>query len=254
MPFLVSLFAPFRKKRELLIQSYAQTLDNYFPYYKKLKPEARKVFIERILHFRKSKSFHFLEMEKSADIEVLVSAAAVQLTFGLPEYNYGFFEDIYIIKGAYTYGANTTPWAGHVNHQGIHVAWDHVLKGYVSETDGYNVGLHEMAHAFEYELVFGDYAFDHILKSRFYAVSIAIKDTVIDQPYHPAELYSPQGLSNNHESWAESVELFFEKPAKLKEYYPGLFSAIAQLLQQDPLQGKMEEQAAATSSTLLSTP
>lgn len=242
MPFFDSLLAPFRKKREMLFSSYAQTLDNHFPYYKRLQPEACREFVERVLHFRRSKTFHFLEMERSEDITVLVSAAAVQLTFGLPEYNYGFFEDIYIIRGAYTYGFNTTPWAGHVNHQGIHVAWDHVLKGYVSETDGYNVGLHEMAHAFEYELVFGDYAFDHILKSRFYAVSIAIRDEVTDQPYHPAELYSPQGLSNNHECWAESVEFFFEKPAKLKEYYPGLYNAISMLLQQDPLQEKPVEQ------------
>ena len=99
-------------------------------------------------------------MPEKEDVTVLVSAAAVQLSFGLPEYSFGFFDDIYIIKSAYTYGSSTTPWAGHVNERGIHVAWDHVLQGYASDSDGYNVGLHEMAHALEYEFAYGDFKYD----------------------------------------------------------------------------------------------
>ncbi len=188
-----------------------------------------------VFHFRKSKKFHFLELEKSEEIEVLVSAAAIQLTFGLKEYNYGFFEDIHVIRGAYTYGANTTPWAGHVNHQGIYVAWDHVLKGYVTENDGYNVGLHEMAHAFEYELAFGNYAHDHILKYDFGTVNSIMKQKVIEQPDHPAGLFSRQGITNIHECWAESMEFFFEQPGRFRQYYPELYEAISELLKQNPV-------------------
>jgi Mlc titration factor MtfA (ptsG expression regulator) len=65
-------------------------------------------------------------------------------------------------------------------------------------------------------------------------VSGAIRQEVIEQPYHPGELYSAQGISNIHECWAESVELFFERPATLKEFYPEVYAAISQLLNQDP--------------------
>ncbi|RZS69236.1 zinc-dependent peptidase [Pseudobacter ginsenosidimutans] len=246
IPFIDSLLAPFRRKRDAAIQFYSQILNNHFPWYKRLDTISAQKFAARVYHFRRSKNFHFLEMESNEEIEVLVSAAAVQLTFGLPEYNYGFFEDIYIIKGAYTYGLSTTPWAGHVNRQGIYVAWDHVLKGYVSETDGYNVGLHEMAHAFEYELAFGGYAHDHALKYNFGMVNGAMKQEVIEQPNHPAALYSLQGTTNIHECWAESVEFFFEKPTRLHEFYPGLYQAISQLLNQDPVYWIQPEKSAET--------
>lgn len=236
IPFISNLLSPFRKKREAAIRSWSQILDNYFPYYKRLNAEAAREFAIRVFNFRKSKNFHFLEMEKSEEIEVLVSAAAIQLTFGLKEYNYGFFEDIYVIRSAYTYGANTMPWAGHVNHQGIYVAWDHVLKGYVTENDGYNVGLHEMAHAFEYELAFGNYEDDHTLRDHFDIVNSIMKQKVIEQPNHPAGLFSRQGITNIHECWAESIEFFFEQPGRLREYYPELYEAISDLLKQRPVE------------------
>lgn len=247
IPFLDNLLAPFRKKREATIELYSLMLHNHFPFFKRLNDEARHEFALRVFDFRRSKNFHFLEMEAAEEIEVLVSAAAVQLTFGLPEYNYGFFEDIYVIRGAYTYGVSTTPWAGHVNHQGIYVAWDHVLKGYVTENDGYNVGLHEMAHAFEYEMVFGDYAHDHIRKYNFGMVTGAMRQQVIEQPLHPGGIYSAQGITNIHECWAESVEFFFEKPARLKEFYPEVYDAIMQLLNQNPVNWKFSDQPAIAS-------
>lgn len=236
IPFINNLLSPFRKKREAAIRSWSQILDNYFPYYKRLDAGAAREFAIRVFHFRKTKNFHFIEMEKSEEIEVLVSAAAIQLTFGLKEYNYGFFDNIYVIREAYIYGANTTPWAGHVNHQGIYVAWDHLLKGYVTENDGYNVGLHEMAHAFEYELAFGNYEDDHSLRDHFGTVNSIMKQKVIEQPYHPAALFSRQGITNIHECWAESVEFFFEQPGRLREYYPELYEAISELLKQRPVE------------------
>jgi MtfA peptidase len=125
-----------------------------------------------------------------------------------------------------------------VNRQGIYVAWDHVLKGYAAESDGYNVGLHEMAHAFEYELAFGDYAHDHTLKYNFGKVIGALKQYLVEEPHHSAALYSQQGLSNIHECWAESVEFFFEKPALLKTYYPFVYEAMSALLNQQPHEWK----------------
>ena len=49
------------------------------------------------------------------------------------------------------------------------------------------------------------------------------------------DLYTDYGLKNSQEFWAESVELFFEKPERLKRCYPNLYNAIMQLLNQDPV-------------------
>lgn len=236
LEWLSDLIPPLRRKKRFLYAYYTAILSKSFPYFNKLPAQYKEEFVRRIHHFRKSKNFHFIEMPGKEDVSVLVSAAAVQLTFGLPEYLFGFFDDIYIISGAYTYGENTTPWAGHVNGKGIHVAWDHVLQGYASDSDGYNVGLHEMAHALEYEFAYGDYRNDQLQAGRFVAVRRLIDEYVLRQSFHPAALFSPHGLTNYHECWAESVEFFFEKPAKLKAHYPDLYEGICRLLRQDLLQ------------------
>jgi len=241
LEWLSDLIPPLRRKKKFLYAYYTAILSKSFPYFNKLPSGSKEEFVRRIHHFRRSKNFHFLEMPEKEDVTVLVSAAAVQLSFGLPEYSFGFFDDIYIIKSAYTYGSNTTPWAGHVNERGIHVAWDHVLQGYASDSDGYNVGLHEMAHALEYEFAYGDFKYDHLQTTRFGNIRRLIDEYVLQQSFHPAALFSGHGLTNYHEAWAESVEFFFEKPAKLNAHYPQVYDGIRRLLKQDPLQWQPAE-------------
>jgi Mlc titration factor MtfA (ptsG expression regulator) len=50
------------------------------------------------------------------------------------------------------------------------------------------------------------------------------------------DLYSDYALKNFQEFWAESMEIFFEKPAQLKMTYPKLYDSLVEILNQDPLQ------------------
>jgi hypothetical protein len=53
-------------------------------------------FLERLYRFKKGKKFHFVNLEKDNEMEALISAAAVQITFGLQKYCMNFFRNIYI--------------------------------------------------------------------------------------------------------------------------------------------------------------
>jgi Mlc titration factor MtfA (ptsG expression regulator) len=48
------------------------------------------------------------------------------------------------------------------------------------------------------------------------------------------DFYSAYALKNFQEFWAESIEIFFEKPMQMKTIYPDLYKAISALLNQDP--------------------
>ena len=48
------------------------------------------------------------------------------------------------------------------------------------------------------------------------------------------DFYSEYAMRNFQEFWAESVEIFFERPTQLKMIYPDLYGAISDLLNQDP--------------------
>ena len=49
------------------------------------------------------------------------------------------------------------------------------------------------------------------------------------------DLYSDYALKNSQEFWAESIEIFFEKPSQLNNIYPELYKSLKIVLRQDPL-------------------
>ena len=42
-------------------------------------------------------------------------------------------------------------------------------------------------------------------------------------------------MENYQEFWAESIEVFFENPAKMMKVFPELYDALGKVLNQDPL-------------------
>lgn len=224
-----------KQRKQKTFAAYTTILTNNFPYFNSLSTSDQTKFLNRIHQYRKSKTFTLIGIENTPAIEVLISAAAVQLTFGMNEYRMTFFNKIYVTKGAYTYGESNVPWAGHVNRKGIHISWNHFMHGYKYNNDKYNVGLHEMAHALEYEFEYGSYSNNGQLVSLFQGVMRQIDGVLFHEGWKPAKLYTDEGLQNRHEAWAESIELFFEDPAELRQHYEDLFNSIKRLLNQDPV-------------------
>ena len=227
-------FERWKRRRQAILDGYAEILQDRFPWYRVLTVYQQRLFVRRLYRFIRSKKFHFVGIKEQETIKVLVGAAAIQLTFGWDEYKLKYFRNIYVMKDAYTYGFSTIPWAGHVNRKGIYVSWHHVQKGYASDNDGYNVGLHEMAHALEYEFAEGIFSKDSDKRSQYNQVRNQIRESLLDQPSRPP-LFTEQGLTNVHEAWAESIELFFENPTGLYAHFPGLYRCLTQLLKQYPL-------------------
>lgn len=106
------------------------------------------------------------------------------------------------------------------------------LEGFHYPENGENVGLHEMAHAL-YGQVFW---FDKRGHRHFRAAWLRFSEhavIVFEAEKNTDEgLYSDYGIKSMHEFWAESVELFFEKPIVMQEQYPQLYQALCHLLRQ----------------------
>jgi Mlc titration factor MtfA (ptsG expression regulator) len=236
-----SIFYYRREKRQQMTRRLGAVLEEKFTYYQELTPPAQEEFLERVYQFHKSKNFHYVGLERNLEVEVLISSAAIQLTFGLPEYCFHFFGDVYVMKDAYTYGLSGEALAGHVSRGGIYISWTHFQQGFAVSHDRSNTGLHEMAHALEYEFAYGDYEKDLSLKPRFEAVMTRIGEILVQEQQRRSGLYSDQGVQNKHECWAESVEVFFENPGDLLLQYSGLYDSIKSLLNQDP-QGRSKKE------------
>lgn len=216
---------------------YHQELSTYNQYYKNLSPCNRDKFVQRTVSFMFNKKFNYVNITAEDYMPLLISAAAVQITFGLNKYHLDYFKDIFIYKEDYQYGTYNLPFMGHVNADGIHLSWNNFLKGYQNYSDADNVGIHEMAHALAYvNFQAGNGSdIDNDFKEQFHHFSAIARPIFNSMQQGHTNLLSNYAATNYHEFWAVAVETFFEKSAEMKAEMPVFYDALSRLLNQDPL-------------------
>jgi MtfA peptidase len=220
---------------DLQFESYAKVIGSVLSYFNDLPYEGKKYFVQRVHHFKSVKKFHFVGMERNEDTATLVSASAVQVTFGLKNYLLSHFENIHILADAYPMENDEELYVGHVAPEGIYLSWKHFLYGYMKQNDNVNVAVHEMAHALLYNNFFAQYGIDAHFRMNYEHFSTTtgpILAKVITNRHSYLRSYA---FSNLHEFWAVSVEAFFDNPRGLKDNMPDLYTSLCRVLNQDPL-------------------
>ena len=215
---------------------YHSIVSKYIRYYNRLGLEDQRKFLFRTSLFRKSRRFHYIEVRESAEMPILISAVAIQLTFGLDKYMLNYFNDIYVLKDDYHYGFYSRPFMGHVDQSGIYLSWDNFIKGITGQTPNCNVGLHEMGHALAYVTFITETEEDKHFKKEFKNFSKVARPIFATMQEGRRNLLGEYAAVNYHEFWAVSVETFFENPVCFKHDLPELYQAMRNLLRQDPLQ------------------
>lgn len=209
-------------------------LHKHLPYFKKLDIKNQEKFIKRLYKFLKSKTFHIHDESGFKEMPILISATAVQLSFGLDHYLLPNFENIHIYPQEFVgIHSNFRILEGNVSNFCINLSWKHFLKGFQLPDDGQNVGLHEFAHAYYFQFFETGESVDKKFAASYPEFDALGNAVIVHEKWPGNNLYSDYGLSNLQEFWAESVELFFEKPVSLKSRYPDLFSALIKIWNQD---------------------
>lgn len=217
--------------------NYDTLLSGYNSYYRSLPDVLRKRFVERVVWFISTKKFTCIDLAPDDKMPVLISAASVQISFGLDKYLLDFFDTVYILQHNYNYGFYQKPFEGHVNSDGIYLSWDNFIRGYENYTDGDNVGIHEMAHALAYvNFMAGENdGQDEDFIKRFYNFSAVARPIFNGMQNGATNLLNSYAATNYNEFWAVAVETFFEKSLQMKMDMPDLYTSLCSLLNQDPL-------------------
>ena len=204
-------------------------------YYQDIDDKLKKKFLNRLVKFISKKTFIIKDDEAFKEMPVLVSASAIQLTFGLKQYLLPFYKYIRIFPEEY-FGDNSFKiLAGNVQGNTISIAWNHFLKGYENEKDGSNVGMHEMGHALYFQKLVIEENYAKRFTTQYNHLMTECSEAHAHEVAERKNLYSSYANQNLDEFWAESVELFFEKPAELQDMYPEIFKAMSLLLNQNTL-------------------
>lgn len=208
-------------------------LNKYFVYYRNLDTHLQYRFFERLTKFMNAKNFLIYSNEPFKEMPILISAAAVQISFGLDDFEMPHYQFIKVQKEAYFAENSFRILAGNVKDNSITLAWNHLLKGYFDYEDGSNVGLHEMAHALYYQEVIVNNSANEF--AHHFNLLMNDGENVLLQKQCPHQLYSSYAFSNLQEFWAVSVELFFEKAIRLQTAYPTIYVHLQHVLKQNPL-------------------
>ncbi len=221
-------------KREEIIA----ILNKRFPYYQALNAFDKDKFIHRLTRFTAAKTFRIHTDEGFKEMPILISASAIQLSLGLENYMLPGFHCINIFPQEFI-GVHPTIrfLEGNVSDSCINISWKHFLNGYASPADGQNVGLHEMAHAYYYQNFETRSNNDPCFIDAFPSFHDHGNKAFEMEQQPGNDLYSSYALTNFHEFWAESVEIFFERPVELKNKYPQLYTTISGLLNQELMPG-----------------
>lgn len=209
-----------------------QILEKRHPYYNNLNSELQQKFIERLQNFIQHKIFIIHTPNGFKEMPILISASAIQLTFGLRDYLLPYF--VYLQIKPTEYFANDESLrvlAGHVVANSITIAFNHMIDGYQDASDGQNVALHEMAHALYYQKLVIDLHKEYNFNTLF--EKVLQEGEELYQTKNQNSLYTATAFINLQEFWAESVELFFEKPTQLYVYNKELYDVIANMLNQN---------------------
>lgn len=217
------------------VNDYASIIGRTLPYFGQLSDTNKQRFLKRVYNFRKTKSFHYHGLEPREEIALLVSAAAVQVSFGLRNYRLSFFTDIYLLSDAYKAFNAKEPYIGHVSPSGIYISWKHFVHDFSNYTDGFNVALHEMAHALHHENFIQETGIDWDFRQDFDKLPAVFGPLMTKAIVERRSYLRGYAFTNFHEFWAVSVENFFENPQGLKDNLPQLYAILCDTLNQDPL-------------------
>lgn len=215
---------------------YDNWLSMYNPYYKSLQADGRERFLQRTVEFVQSKEFRFHSMQEEEYMPVIISGAAVQLTFGLKNFLVEYYPVINVIKKEYKIPEHDVVFEGHVSSHSINISWNNFMAGFENYNDAENLGLHEMAHAVSFGVFYGENEPQTAsLRQRlqwYVDEAKPVFKEVCRGSHHTLDDYA---ATNFEEFWAVTVETFFETPVEFRDKMPDLYEAVCDLLNQDPL-------------------
>ena len=227
----------YSKRPPGLAQPEKDILDRFSTYYRQLDPENKKRFEQRVALFRIQKVFQMRGADKiPGDVQLLMAASAVQLTFGLPQGKellpklgtIVMFPQTFITpdynERLHAIELNQDPKAFNC----LILAINMFIGGLQDPTQYYNTGIYGFAQALRLELGIQDQDIpgdDHKI--------LLTKLHVLRHNFPIAYIFFYLG-EDKFEIFELCVEFFFTLPEVMRRELPEVYAYLMKILNQDP--------------------
>ncbi|MDD5571374.1 MAG: zinc-dependent peptidase [Bacteroidales bacterium] len=217
-----------------IYELYRSIITPRIPYFNALSEDGKKKFIKRVFYFMKDKKFEGREgVIINDEMKILISASAVQLTFGFKNYLLYYFNKIIIYPEEYFF--RNELYKGATTKGTVMLSWKNFIEGYADGSDKINLGLHELAHALELDIFFGN-NYNVFFASYYDEFRTKAEDEIekTESTDIANSFLRNYSYTNVHEFFAASVEAFFENPHEFQKAMPRLYLNLCVLMNQDP--------------------
>jgi Mlc titration factor MtfA (ptsG expression regulator) len=222
---------------EQLTREQRQFLFEQIHFYKHLSSNQRRSFDHRTKRFLASRQFIERDgVNLTDDMKLLISATAVQITFGMRSYMMEEFATIVVYPRAYFSKLGNNYHKGEVNPKGIVVlSWEDFEEGIRIPDDNLNLGLHEFAHVLALQRMYNRRFGDATFRAAFDKLMANLKNSVLRVALQRRVGLRKYALSNPMEFFAVATEAFFENPVALYRSNHVLYDLFCQIYNIDLL-------------------
>lgn len=224
-------FHPFIKK---LSKNQIDILDQKFTFYNRLDKKYKRYFRHRVACFIKKKEFvardGFIITE---EVEVLVSATAVMLTFGFRDFIIKSIEKIIVYPTQYYSQLSKADHKGEFNAKlkTLVLSWDNFLEGYKIEDDKLNLGIHEFAHAIHFNSISQEDINSVLFIDTYNEIrTLLANNKVLKNKLVTSKYIRSYAYTNHFEFLAVIIETFLETPQAFKKQFPEIYMKVKQML------------------------
>lgn len=217
-----------------LNQEQKKILLNDFAFYTRLSSKHKRYFEHRVASFIKDKEFVGREaLQVTQEMQLLISATAVMLTFGFRDYYIGLISTIFIYPETFYSTVNDAYHKGEFNPrlEALVLSWSDFKKGFHIKDDNLNLGIHEFTHAIHLnslkERDISSTLFSDSFKelTTLLAEEKSLRKELLDSKYFRAYAYT-----NQFEFVAVIIENFIETPQEFQSQFPEIYFKVKQML------------------------
>ena len=222
---------------------WMRILEQKVPFYQALSASDQGRFREEVLIFLREKRISGINTSVDDTIRVLIAASAIIPIFGFPGWEWEHIREILIYptsfdEGYQTGSAQEHPISGMVGTGAMNrmmiLSKPDLLQGFQQPSHGHNVGIHEFTHLLDKSDGTVDGVPEVALPGRAIRPWLNLVQTEMDKIRRRHSDINPYGLTNEAEFFAVVSEYFFEKPVRMKQKHPALYSMLEQIFHQDP--------------------
>ena len=231
--FKKPLYIHFYIKLKKIPAQQESILRDKFEYYKNLAPKEKRYFQHRLASF--TTQYDFIprnDFEVTNEVQTLIAATYVMLTFGMRRYLIDAFDKIIIYPDVYYSTLNEEYHKGEYNPhmKAVVFSWNDFRIGYDITNDNLNLGIHEFTHAVLYHSLRSSDASSLNFKMHY-------EQLVKEVNYHPnrqrlidSNYFRIYAYTNAYEFISVVVEHYFETPDLFQNEFPQLYRNVSLML------------------------